>query len=926
MRVRYLYVVAFLLLNVFISNPALSARTPVDSSPLDVTSRADGVYISWDAPAAMTRAASPAPPDWPPVVVGGAALPGRLLALRVPPQGDLIPQIDELASVPWSGALAAADVPTPRSSDGEERPDLAALPDPRAPASPLTVLREGRLRGERIVVLAVSPVFAQDGALRVATRLRAHVDGATLLDASAPLLADSGPFLAAAPAPLNPAAKAAAVKVRVTQAGIQSLGAASLAAAGLDLAALDPARLHLRLRGEEVALEQRGAGSSLELRFYAPAPGDRWNAADTYWLTLEATPGLRMGERGVAPGGAPLRDSALERGVWRNNVRYDSTLPGPDGDHWFAADLKTGPDQPPMSTSVILTPTLPLVAESTVLTVTGSAYTGRTPSSQPPRDHTLRVAMDGAEATVAWNGTGDWTFPLTLSANTPNVLLTLVPGSVPSGVELDSVAYARLVQLDLKGRGAAFTGIAGTWRYQPANLPPNAALYDVSNPRAPLRLSGFNGAFEDGPATHDYVLVGPGTLHTPELIRHNPVDLETALNVRLLYIAPAAFAEALTPLVAHRQAQGYSVRVVDVQAIYDAWSFGQIAPDAIRNFLRYAAATWSVAPNAVTLVGDGTSDPLNYAQRNNTTFVPPYLAMVDPWIGETACETCYVQLDGDTPLADTLPDLALGRLPVKSVDELKGVVAKILAYESVPADQIWRSRVLYVADNTDTAGNFAAFAQESAAQLPRGLSVEGIFYDPAATPNLRWHEADPLKARDRVMATLSAGVGIVNYVGHSSQWQWAVTGPPLSPGQPDDKQYLLGLYDVDELQNKARPSIVLEMTCLTAAFQTPAFSGTSIDERLLLKPDGGAVAVWGSSGLGVAHGHEALQRGFYQTLWSAPPMSATMGTLTLGGYRTLLTESGCCEDALRTFLVLGDPMTPARIFTARQVYIPLLRR
>jgi len=78
-----------------------------------------------------------------------------------------------------------------------------------------------------------------------------------------------------------------------------------------------------------------------------------------------------------------------------------------------------------------------------------------------------------------------------------------------------------------------------------------------------------------------------------------------------------------------------------VQAIYDAWSFGQISPDAIRAFIRYAAATWNRAPTVVTLVGDGTSDPLNYTKRDNISFIPPYLAMVDPWIGETACETCY---------------------------------------------------------------------------------------------------------------------------------------------------------------------------------------------------------------------------------------------------------------------------------------------
>jgi hypothetical protein len=91
------------------------------------------------------------------------------------------------------------------------------------------------------------------------------------------------------------------------------------------------------------------------------------------------------------------------------------------------------------------------------------------------------------------------------------------------------------------------------------------------------------------------------------------------------------------------------------------------------------------------------------------------------------------------------------------------------------------------------------------------------------------------------------------------------------------------------------------MTCLTWAFQQPAYSGTTIDERLVLHPGGGAIATWGPTGLGIAHGHDALQRGFYRALWSRPPATATLGDLTLAGYRELFLRGSCCQDTLRTF-------------------------
>ena len=83
------------------------------------------------------------------------------------------------------------------------------------------------------------------------------------------------------------------------------------------------------------------------------------------------------------------------------------------------------------------------------------------------------------------------------------------------------------------------------------------------------------------------------------------------------------------------------------------------------------------------------------------------------------------------------------------------------------------------------------------------------------------------------------------------------------------------------------------------------------------------MAVWGPSGLGLMHGHDALQRGFYTALWQAPPGAAPLGALTTAGYLELFSH-GSDQDALRTFLLLGDPLTPARIFVSQHRYLPLV--
>jgi len=911
----------FLLALVQFPTPNVSA----ESGGPRITPISGGVQLDWSGALPDLRALGADDSAMPLVTIGNVQLPARLVALRVVGDAPLAPRIDRVTSVPWYGIARAAPKLVPQTADGPPRPDLAPTPDPALPAAPLVVLRESWMRGARIVVVALSPLFAEAGKTQAVTSLTATIpNAAPLQEDAATLLAADGPFLAAAPAPSNPLA-GKGWRVRVTQTGIQSMTAAALTAAGVSLS--NPALLHLYRNGAEVALEQRGSGASLELRFYAPAPGDRWNAADTYWLALENTNGRRMAPpRSALPGAATLSPFVWVSGVWRNNKLYDSVLPGPDGDHWYAADLRIAPAPPgqptpaPVTATAVVTPSLPLTGGTATVTVAGSSYLDAA--------HTLQVAIGGTTNTATWSGTGDWAHTLSFATPATTMLLSLPPVSGPDGYELDSVAWQLPATLNANGHGATFTGRDGTWRYQMTNVAATQTLYDVTDPSAPVALTiptGTNPLFEDGPSAHAYVLAGNGTLFTPSISRSTAADLSTPGN--LVYITPAVFQNALAPLVARRQAQGYRVRVIDVQAIYDAWSFGQIAPTAIRNFLRYAAANWSTPPTAVTLVGDGTSDPLNYTKHDNITFIPPYLAMVDPWLGETACEPCYARLDGDDPTLDSLPDLMLGRLPARSTTELAALVAKLIAYETSPLDLSWRSRSLYVADNfrdaqnvTDGAGDFAAFADASIAQQPKNVQISRMYYDPStAAIGVPWRERDAVRAYQRTVAALNEGDGLVSYIGHASPFQWATTELDKSP------PYLLGQYDPDDLTNGPRQPIILEMTCMTSAFQTPTFGGT-IDERLVLNPSGGAIAVWGPTGLGVAHGHDTLQRGFLNALWAAPPLKAMVGQLTNAGSLELFTKGVCCQDTLATYLLLGDPAMPARVQTAQRMYLPVVRR
>lgn len=891
---------------------------------------------------------------------------------RVRTQADLnaiAPRIERLVTQAWQGDVAAPVTPSAPRQEGLESAQ-PALPD-----APVTILRRGWVRGAPVVVVALWPAFTHNGRPALLAELEAAIPYASPL---APDTADATRALrdAASFTPqatvvsVNPAASAPAIRIAVSQPGIQRVTGSALAAAGLNLTATPPALLHLRVNGQPVALETRGADDGRldaddEIRFYAPAAGDRWNATTLYWLTVEDTPGLRMPTRDATAGAGPAHTIATEKRVWRDTTLYDSLTPGPNGDHWFARRLLTGPGLPSATMSVPITTWLPKwslraflpVAQSgsagASFTASASAFDDITAgsirltvagSAQTSGQHHLMAQIGGATASARWSGPGDWThtFTFTGAIGSDRLLLTLVSGAAPDSLSIARVDYEASVMLSFGGKGGAFSGSAGAARYRLQGAPAERTLYDVTAPQTPtivLIPAGADTQFEHGAAARDYVLAGPGALAAPQVMAHTPVDLVLPRDADLIYIAPAMFHAGLAPLVALRQAQGFAVFVADTQAIYDTWSYGQVSPAAIRHFLQHAAGAWPRAPRFVTLVGDGSADPHDYTARGalNVNLLPPYLAPVDPWIGETACETCYGQLDGDDPLSDPFPDVAIGRLPVKNAAELAGVVNKIVNYESAPvgsAFDSWRSRIGFLADNyreadgtADAAGDFAAMADVAVGLQPATASARRVYYDPYPPTQAmaEWRVSSALAAYTRTIEMFNAGAGIINFYGHAHQFQIASTASFINPNNAQPASYLLYLYDADHLTNADRLPIMIQMTCYTGAFQTPLAGGATLDERLVLA-SGGAIAVWGNTGKGVAYGNTHLQRGFYAALWGAPAMTARVGDLALAGYLALLTQSACCHASVNTYAVLGDAATRARVFAPKQQFLPLVSK
>jgi hypothetical protein len=275
------------------------------------------------------------------------------------------------------------------------------------------------------------------------------------------------------------------------------------------------------------------------------------------------------------------------------------------------------------------------------------------------------------------------------------------------------------------------------------------------------------------------------------------------------------------------------------------------------------------------------------------TYIPPYLADVDPWAGETASDNRYVTLEGD----DNLPEMLIGRLPVNSLAEAQAMISKIVHYSTNPEPGAWSGLADYIADNRDGAGDFP--------QLLESLITR--YQGPTLIPQRHYFDPDtntPEEFRDKLNKAWNFGSNLMVYAGHASIHFWAA-------------ENFIHLNDIPNLANENRLPMLLELTCFTGSFQVPGLE--TFDETLLRHPTGGVIAAWGSTGLGISTGHHWLAEGFLEDTFSNP--FSDLGSATLTG-KLNLAAMGFYPDLIDTFTLLGDPAI--NLFSTHFSFMPLI--
>jgi len=644
--------------------------------------------------------------------------------------------------------------------------------------------------------------------------------------------------------PLPPSDEPASqARVMVTGTGLFKVEPDVLASLGWN----DETPLTLTMNEELIPYQRHESA----LFFYLPdRVSGRYSNQHALWLRRDEASKEEADEK--SPDEIPLTTVIAERRLTGHD-KYNSNYVG---DPWFWRTLLA----PANETHEVSTPGRQ--AGPVVVTVRAAGTTKVM--------HQLNVALNDQEVgTLEWNGQtrDEESFTVELSAGEMMAITFEVPqgeGGFDISLLDEVIVHYPSQPLAIEG---VFKGMAereGVAQFD--QLSDDIVAWQIE-PTMKLLPTGSEGVYL--PAEQPFVVTERELAQSTsvEWVEDTEIRSEGAEYVAI--VAPE-LADATEALLAFHREQGLSTVTFSAQQVYDAYSAGTVDPLAIRTLLAEAEKSWKIKPRFVLLVGDSTYDPAGYQHDLPPAYLPsPFINTV--YGGETVSDNLIADLD-----EDGYPDIALGRLPARSSEQMETMINKIIDYSQKQASGDWQERVLFTADGREE--QFKSTSEQLRTDLADNINAVTVYPEAASD------------AMSQILPALNEGSLIVNYIGHGSVQQWG-------------RDQLLTVDVASELNNGPRLPVFINMTCLTGLFSHP--SEESLAETLLWAQNGGAIAAIAPSSLTLPNNQRPLNAALLKELLSTEDL--TVGEALMRAKQSVPLDNNNQKDIVATFNLLGDP-------------------
>ena len=556
------------------------------------------------------------------------------------------------------------------------------------------------------------------------------------------------------------------------------------------------------------------------LLLYAPGYADDYTNKDAFFLSQSSAP-TPAGARSAASGlfgpavAAQSTVSAVVDSEYRD-VYFDWNLRPYSYPPWFSSQYLTSG-----STQSFTINAPAAVNGDGTMTVHVWSLTGGNAVSP---DHRLQAFVNGQPVgEAAWDNGGmalalTFAIPaktLVAGSNTVELVTPEIAGVASQIALLHSISLQYTQALASNGAVEIVTSSNATQVYEIAGLATrNLWVVDARYSGREALIPYETQVQADGTYKARFAAAPGGIgqyIVVPEGSEMAPLSVEKRLlrpvksRVSYLAVGPQQFAAGIQPLLQARTKEGLRAVFVDQEEVFDYYGYGRYGPDPIRNAVR------SLRPQYLLLVGRTTYDYLNYSGANVDPLCPSYLVTTGFW----------AQTVGDAAFGDLgrgYPEVAVGRFPVRTADELQGVVMHTLNYSGL-SDSGWRGHV--AADQADPdAGDFPRDADGFADTLSDIAWTRNYLGVPASN-------TQPVVTA-ALQRAASGDADLIVYVGHGNASHLGAAAPHL--------------LDTDSVQSWSGNIVFLQSTCTANWFANNVADYQSIAIKALTQPQGGIVA------------------------------------------------------------------------------------
>jgi len=331
-------------------------------------------------------------------------------------------------------------------------------------------------------------------------------------------------------------------------------------------------------------------------------------------------------------------------------------------------------------------------------------------------------------------------------------------------------------------------------------------------------------------------------------------------NGAVIYVIGAAqnwdqVRDALQPLLEWRRRMGWQAEFLRVQTPSDA--------AAVKREIQAAYDNWEIPPEAIVICGDTDGNfPIGFFDmRRGAAFA-------------YESDHLFGLLEGD----DILPEASVGRLIYDNIDRLRGIVNKIIQYESSPfigaGNQVnWQLRGAVTATAARSGRSSIDVCKWSANLLRRnGYNPVNEFFFTA-----NQQEVDPTNF---IQQNFNAGINFFIYRGEA---------------------YLNGFRAeyIDQLRNDRMLPFVILATCNTGDYGEHLMNTIYWTERMIYLSNGGAIGAVGSAGITSSQYNNIMIGGIMRSIFGLGVKS--QGWALMGGKL----------DLYRNYAGFGDRNHPA---------------